>query len=189
MRFNKTAKLDLNGDGWDADFVVRWLKTYTDQVIPECTEKWMRNMAARAKARASEGYAKTVKFDEDHPFQKPRVTTRATKNNLTVTAYGQEVVFAEFGAGYYADSADNELSPGLMQEGIIVYPGTWSKSPEGYGHIYETDLEGGSVPLKQWKYNVKPGRGLSEACDDIKQTYAEMARLGFGGVDITKSND
>ena len=189
MKFKKTAKLDLNGNGWDAEFVARWLNTYTDQVIPENTKKWMRNMAARAKQKADEGYSRTKKYDPYHPFRQPRVTTKATKNRLTVTAFGQEVVFAEFGAGYYADAGKNELSPGLMQEGIVVYPGTFSDSEDGMGYIRQTDLYGGPIPLKDWQYNMDPGRGLNTAVEDLRQTYVDMGRLAFEGVDITKSND
>ena len=190
VSFKKTAKLDLTGgSGWDAEFVARWLKTYANDMIPEYTKIWMRNLGRKTKSVADAAYATTVKYDAYHPLQIPRVTTQATKNGLTVTAFGPEVAFCEFGAGYYADAGMNELSTGTMQNGFIVAPGEWSMGPEGKEHFLETDAATppGPVPLIAWKYNVKPGRGLNEAWNAIKQAYQAMGLAAFNGIDITKS--
>ena len=195
MRFQKTAKLDLTGDGWDAEFVAKWLQTYANEMIPEYTKIWMRNLARRAKSRADAAYATTVKYDTYHPLQIPRVTNKATKNGLTVTAFGPEVAFAEFGAGKYADAGLNELSTGAGENGIAVDAGAWSMGPEGARHFEDTDaaikykLPPGPIPLSDWEYNVEPGRGLLAAWNDIKQSYQAMGIVAFNGIDITKSYD
>ena len=187
MSFTKTAKLNLGGGGgWDADMVALWLNTYAEEMIPHYTEKWLKSLGTRAEYQADAAYKTTVKFSEDvYPLAPTTVTSSVEGNVLTIDAEGPEVTFSEFGAGLYAEAAENELAAKPALLGFAVAPGTYSMGPEGAKTFLMTDAAKeygyppGPIPLAEWAGNVIPGRGLLAAWNDIKKMYEVFGQLAF----------
>ena len=177
MSFTKTARLNLcGGGGWDAEMVARWLEDYANEQIPKYTRIWMQSLGKRGEHWANIGYAGTVFHDETHPHFIPKASAIVEDNRVIIEATGPEVVFAEFGAGVYADPGQNDLAAGTGQLGFIVDPGTWSEGPEGW-HTWSKWINGGRKG--EYPYNVEPGKGLHTAWNDIRQMYEALGQLAF----------
>lgn len=100
--------------------------------------------------------------------------------SATVTAYGSDVLFAEFGAGATADS-------GHEWANIVgdIYPTSWSASPQGTGEYYRSRFEWNKFPGGIWHYKkvryseVKPTRAMLNSFHRVVNNVYKIANEVF----------
>ena len=94
-------------------------------------------------------------------------------NSHTVIATGDEIAFAEWGAGYTAD-----ITEGFEQLGgdpFVTYPGVWSESHE---RTFQHHQASGKDP-STYRYNRRPLRRMEKTAVDIHYNIAQKAREYF----------
>lgn len=98
-----------------------------------------------------------------------------------IQAFGDQVVFLEFGTGIKVQDHP-ELSKPLP---IEIMPGSWSESPEGK-HTWSTWLAGGEFKgrwlqrrFNDYPYNTQPRPGMWEAYKAIEAAQEQVANEVF----------
>ena len=91
----------------------------------------------------------------------------------TVIATGDEIAFAEWGAGYMADT--NEGFEQLGGDTFQTYPGVWSESHE---RTFQHHQASGKDP-STYRYNRRPLRRMEKTAVDIHYNIVQKAREYF----------
>lgn len=92
------------------------------------------------------------------------------ENTIAVVAYGQTVLFIEFGAGL--------IGGGHELAGQFGYgPGTWSDGPEGKHHW--DDPRGWYYGHGKKSYGNRPARAMYEASKEMRENIIKIAREVF----------
>lgn len=95
-------------------------------------------------------------------------------NSHTIIASGDEIAFAEWGAGYTADM--NEGFEQLGGDPFVTYPGVWS---ETHARTFQRHQASGKDP-STYKYNRRPLRRMEKAAVNIHYNIVQKAREYFG---------
>lgn len=91
----------------------------------------------------------------------------------TVIASGDQIAFAEWGAGYVADYVSGFQH--LGGDAFLTYPGVWSKD---HKRTFQFHRMSGKSP-ETYKYNREPLRKMETAAIRLQSTAAQRAKEYF----------
>ena len=101
------------------------------------------------------------------------VSVNHSGENHSIIAEDDNIAFAEFGAGYMADTVDGFSR--LGGDDFVSYPGIWSES---HGRTFQHHQASGKDP-STYKYNRRPLRYMESTALRLHQSIEQKAREYF----------